>query len=160
MIRRRQWTVFLNLDVITVSSAKPLIKKKEATAIKTEGEELVIFLSGRWKGKRSMVVVASFATTMALCGIKKNCSRKDIIEASAFEANAKNNFPHITFPTETTHCCGTKHPSLPGSHSLHIPPERSAASSTAQLETDESKNLLLASQEPQKELYSRKAWIL
>lgn len=117
MIHRRQRTVFLNLHVISVSLAKPLIKKKEATAIKTEGEELVIFLSGGEQEKDQWLwwrLLPQLWHSVAL----KNSSRKDIIDTSVFEANAKNNFPHITFPTETTHCCGTKHPSQPCSYSL------------------------------------------
>lgn len=50
-----------------------------------------------------MAVVDSYATTMALAGIK-DCSREELAELSAFEASAKNNFPNVTFPNKTTHC--------------------------------------------------------
>lgn len=48
-----------------------------------------------------MAVVDSYATTMALGGIK-DCSREELAELSAFEASAKNNFPNVTFPNKTT----------------------------------------------------------
>lgn len=48
-----------------------------------------------------MAVVNSYATTMALAGIKV-CLREELAELSAFEASAKNNFPNVTFPNKTT----------------------------------------------------------
>lgn len=48
-----------------------------------------------------MAVVDSYATTMALAGIK-DCSREKLAKLFVFEANAKNNFPNVTFPNKTT----------------------------------------------------------
>lgn len=98
-----------------------LLKRGRPSAIKTEGKQLVIFLSVRRTGKRSMAVVVSLATTMALAGIKGQL-KKRYYKISAFETSAKNNFPHVTFPTKTTPCT----PSSITTHT-HISPRNSSA---------------------------------
>ena len=101
-------SIFLKPCVRAAAVAKPLIKQRKAKCHKEDGKKLVIILSvsstgpDQWPGWFPPPQLWPSKAQRA-------CHRhRDMNYSRIFEEGAKNNFPHVTFPTKTTksleHC--------------------------------------------------------